>query len=123
GPPAGPGPHQNALTWGNGSAQAWHRQTEVQAVAPKTLTCSVRSDPQRGQVTAGGSSGSRRPAGPAGPGGAMPAAASFSRPAGVIQSVVHGGCSVVTTSTCGHPPRRSAAAISDRIVSIAGQAA
>src|SRR5262249_53365836 len=58
---------------------------------------------------------------PAGPGGAMPAAASRSRPDGLIMSVDQAGESTVTTSTPVAPARRAAAWTSAWITSIAGQ--
>src|SRR5262245_46842302 len=89
--------------WSKGSPQAVHRQSDLHAVEPKRDSSSVEGEPQRGQRTdkRSGTTPGRppKPPGPAGPGGAMPAAASRSRPDGLIMSVVHAGDSTVRTST------------------------
>src|SRR5262245_52411434 len=108
--------------WSRGSPQAVHRQSDLHAVEPKRDSSSVAGEPQCGQRTdrrSGTIPG--RAAGPAGPGGAMPAAASRSRPAGLIMSVLQAGDSTVRTSTSVAPAAVAATATSARITSIAGQ--
>ena len=55
------------------------------------------------------------------PGGAMPASASLRRPASLIQSVLQAGENTVRTSTRAYPAPVSAAPMSWRISSMAGQ--
>ena len=83
-------------------------------------------EPQRGQCTAG--DGAVRVSG-MGPvergltpsGGAMPASVSLRRPAGLIQSVVHGGENTVRTSTWVYPAAPRDARRSSRMTAMAGQ--
>jgi hypothetical protein len=86
----------------------------------------VSGEPHSGQSARRGEGPSCSGIGPAGrtgavPGGAMPASASFRRPSGVIQSVLHGGDSTVRTSTCPYPASCSACTRSARMTPIAGQ--
>ena len=89
------------------------------AVAPNALTRSVSRLPQRGQAVAGGSANSARLSDEARGGGAMPWARIFSRPSGVIQSVVQAGESCCATRKL-RPYSASLFAMERPMTSVAG---
>jgi hypothetical protein len=97
------------LNASNGSRQARHRQSALQAVAPNALIVSAMALPHRGHTT----TPSRR-------GGAIPAAASLRYASGVIQSVVQVGANTVRTTAFPNPARANANATSNVITPIAG---
>jgi hypothetical protein len=92
----------SSFTASNGSPQLLHRCKALHAVPLNRAVCVLLVEPQRGH-RAGGAGVRVIGIGPvragAGRGGAMPAAASFCRPSGVIQSLVHLGASLVRIST------------------------
>ena len=75
-----------------------HTQSDLQAVEPKWLDSRVSWLPHCGQrgamaIDTGAAESCR-------PGGAMPYSWSLTRASSLIQSVVHGGDSTNSTSTC-----------------------
>src|SRR5258708_6921860 len=90
------------LELSKGSRQARRRQGALQAVEPNSDTRSVSFEPQRGQATSAEASNSARLPDRR-PGGEMPEAASFSRAASLMRSVVQIGVLVSLTRTSSKP--------------------
>src|SRR5690606_22347604 len=93
--------HHSTLNESNGSRHSRHAYSALHEVEPNRDTSWVRSDPQRGHLTA-----RVTPIGPAAAvpdGGAMPNSVSLRRPTSLIQSVVHGGESTSSTRTSSNP--------------------